>query len=56
MVLDVGVLGTEELLDPFARQLLANVHILATTVITAAGVALGVLVGHHRAHRGHDRR
>ena len=53
--LDVGVLGAKERFGPFARQILADVDILAPSVVATSGVALGVLVGHHRAHRGHHR-
>ena len=49
--LDVGVLGAEELLGPLDRQLLGDVDLLAAAVVAAAGVALGVLVGQHRADR-----
>ena len=49
--LDVGVLGAEERLGPIDRQLLGDVDLLAAAVVAAAGVALGVLVGQHRARR-----
>ena len=52
--LDVRVLGAEELLDPVARQVLGLVVELAPAVIPLARVALGVLVGHDRAHRLED--
>ena len=47
--LDVGVLGAEELLRAVDRQLLGHVDPLAAAVVAPAGVALGVLVGQHRA-------
>ncbi len=54
--LDVDVLGAEQLLGPLARQPLGVVDELAAAVVAPSGVALGVLVGHHRrrrlAHRG----
>ncbi len=53
--LDVGVLGAEELLGPVDGQGLDDVDVLAAAVVALAGVALGVLVGHHRAHGGQDR-
>ena len=49
--LDVGVLGPEQLLGAVDRQLLGDVDLLATAVVTAAWVTLGVLVGQHRANR-----
>jgi hypothetical protein len=54
--LHVDVLGAEELLRPVYGELLYDVHELAATVVALAGVALGVLVGHHRALRGEDGR
>ena len=55
MRLHVGVLGAEQLFDPVDRQPFDHVDVLAAPVIAAAGVALGVLVGQHRALRLHDR-
>ena len=49
--LDVGVLGAEQLLGAVDRELLGDVDLLAAAVVAAAGVALGVLVGEHRARR-----
>ena len=49
--LDVRVLGAEQLLGPIDRQLLGDVDLLAAAVIAASGIALGVLVGEHRAGR-----
>ena len=54
--LHVGVLGAEQRLDPVDRQLLDDVDVLAAAVVAAARVALGVLVGQHRALRLHHRR
>ena len=56
--LHVGGLGAEELLDPVDRQLLDDVDVFAAAVVAAARVALGVLVGQHRAlglHHGDGR-
>ena len=47
--LRVHVLRTEERLGAVDRELLADVHPLAAAVVAPAGVALGVLVGEHRA-------
>src|SRR5207302_7081014 len=47
--LDVGMLGTEELLAARARQLLDLVDDRVAAVVALAGVALGVLVGEDRA-------
>ena len=56
--LDVGVLGPEQRLGAVDGQLLGDVHPLAAAVVAAARVALGVLVGEHRAlafeHRPRD--
>ena len=49
--LDVRVLGAEELLRAVDRELLGDVDLLAAAVVAPAGVALGVLVGQHRAGR-----
>ena len=51
MGLDVCVLGSEQRLGAVDRELLGDVDLLAAAVVTAAGVALGVLVGQHRAGR-----
>ncbi len=53
--LHVGELGAEQGLDPVDGQLLDHVDVLAAAVIALARVALGVLVGQHRALRLHDR-
>ena len=56
--LHVGVLGAEQRLQPVDGQLLDDVDVLAAAVVPPAGVALGVLVGQHRAlglHDGHRR-
>ena len=47
--LDVGVLGAEDLLGAVDGELLGDVDLLAAAVVALAGVALGVLVGEHRA-------
>ena len=47
--LDVGVLGAEQLLGAVDRELLGDVDELAAAVVALARVALGVLVGEHRA-------
>ncbi|KAF5052325.1 hypothetical protein DSECCO2_409870 [anaerobic digester metagenome] len=48
--LHVRVLGAEELFDAVAGEVLRLVVELAPTVVTLPGIALGVLVGHDRAH------
>ena len=47
--LHVRVLGAEDLLGAVDRELLGHVHVLAAAVVAPARVALGVLVGEHRA-------
>ena len=54
--LHVGVIGAEQRLDPVDRQLLDVVDDRVAAVVALARVALGVLVGQHRAGRGHHRR
>ena len=49
MRLHVGVLGAEELLGAVAGQVLDDVGELAAAVVALAGIALGILVGEHRA-------
>jgi hypothetical protein len=51
--LHVRKLAPEELFRPFDRQLFHHVHELAAAVISAPGVAFGVLVGEYRALRLH---
>ena len=56
MRLHVGMIGPEKLLGTVDRQLLDHVHVFASAIVTAAGVALGVFVGQDRtgglAHGG----
>ena len=47
--LDVGVLGREQRLGAVDRQLLGDVDPLASSVVATPWIALGVLVGQHRA-------
>ena len=47
--LHVGVLGAEQRLGPVDRELLGDVDVLAAAVVALARIALGVLVGQHRA-------
>ena len=47
--LHVGVVGPEQGLDPLAGQVLHLVDVHVSAVVPLAGVALGVLVGQHRA-------
>jgi hypothetical protein len=52
--LNVGVIGTEQQLGAIDRQLLDLIHMLAATVVTLAGIALGILVGQAAALSLHD--
>ena len=56
--LHVGEGAVEQPRDAVDRQLLGDVDILAAAVVAPAGIALGVLVGQHRAlrleHRARD--
>ena len=56
MGLDIHVVRAEDLLGALDRQRLDHVHVLATPIVPATRIALGVLVGHDRALRGQDRR
>ena len=49
--LHVGVLGAEQLLRARDRERLGDVDELAAAVVALARIALGVLVGQHRAGR-----
>jgi hypothetical protein len=53
--LDVGVLGAEQGLAALDGEVLGDVHLLAAAVVAPAGIALGVLVGHHAALGLQDR-
>ena len=53
--LHVDVLGAEELLGPVDGELLGDVDELAAAVVALARIALGVLVGEHRALAVEDR-
>ena len=55
MRLDVGVVGAEQLLGAVDGQLLNDVDVFATAVVTLAWVAFGVLVGQHRTLGFHHR-
>ena len=52
--LDVGVLGAEQFLGAVDGELLDVVDDRVAAVVPLARVALGVLVGEHRADRLHD--
>ena len=54
--LNIGMLGAEQLAGAAAGDLLDDVNTLASAVVTFAGIALGIFVGEHRAHRGKHRR
>ncbi len=51
MGLHVGVLRAKQSFRAVDRQLLGAVGEFAAAVVALAGIALGVLVGEHRAHR-----
>ena len=51
MRLHVGVLGAEKRFGAIDRQLLGAVHEFAAAVVALAGIAFGVFIGEHRAHR-----
>ena len=49
MRLHVRKLGAEDLLGSGARQILDHIGVLAAAVVAASRIALGILVGEHRA-------
>src|SRR5690606_65260 len=51
MRLYVRVGAAEQLLGTLDRQLLGDIDVLAAAIVAPAGIALGVLVGKHRASR-----
>ncbi len=51
--LHVGIVGAKQLLDTLDGKPLRDVHVLAATVVALGGIALGILVGQHRALRLH---
>ncbi|MPM46726.1 hypothetical protein SDC9_93432 [bioreactor metagenome] len=53
--LNVGVIGMEQRLGAFAGERFYDIHILASAVVTFAGVPFGVLVGQRAAHSGEHR-
>jgi hypothetical protein len=53
--LNVGETAVEQLLYPLDGQFLGDIDKVATAIIAAARIALGILVGHHRALRFQNR-
>ena len=49
--LNVGVVGSKKALEAIDREQLGQVDELAAAVVALSGIAFGVLVGHHAAHR-----
>ena len=49
----ISPFGSEYLFYTVDSQLLAHIHYLAAAVITFAGVAFGILVGHNTSHSLH---
>jgi hypothetical protein len=54
--LHVGIVGAEQLLGALDGQALGDVDVLAAAVVALGRIALGVLVGQHRALRLHHAR
>ncbi len=48
--LDIGMLCPEELLQPVAGKVLGHIVELASAIVSLAGVALGIFIGHDRSH------
>ena len=53
--LHVDVIGAEDLLGAVSGQVFGHVDELAAAVVAMAGIALGVFIGKHAAHRLHHR-
>ena len=53
MGLDVGILGSEELLDAVDCKVFNLVDYLTSAVIALAGITFGILVCETRAHGAH---
>ncbi len=49
--LNIGVIGSEELLGPLDGEVLRHIDEFAAAVVATAGIALCILVGQHRALR-----
>ena len=56
MRLHVGMFAAEQLLEPVARKVLHDVHVLAAAVIALSGIPFRILVGEVAPHRRHDGR
>ena len=52
--LDVGCISTEQLLQTINGDLFGNIHVLAATVVTLAGIAFSIFVGELGALCFHD--
>ncbi len=52
--LNIGVLGSEELLCPVYGELLDDINILAAAVVSRTGIALGVFIGQVASHGLHN--
>ena len=52
--LHVGVFGAEQRLGALDGDVFHDVHTFAAAVVAFAGVAFGVFIGQHAAHRRHD--
>ena len=52
--LNVRVLSSEKLLCSVYRELLDNVDILATAIVSRAGIALGIFIGKVASHSLHN--
>src|SRR5450432_1932736 len=53
--LDIGMICAKKFLGPINGELLDNVNVLASSIITLSGISLGVFVGHDRTLGLQDR-
>ena len=51
MRLHIGMLRPEKLFGTVNRQLFDNINLMTAAIVTLAGIAFGVFVGHDRALR-----
>jgi hypothetical protein len=49
--LDIGEVAVKQLLGPLDGEFLGDIDKLAAAIVAPARIALGILVGHHRALR-----
>ena len=56
MWLDIGILGTEELLRTVSGKILDDIDLLASAIIPVPRIALSILICENASHRTHNSR